>query len=142
MQRTFAIIKPDAVDAGNIGNIIAMIEKSGLKIVALKLLHLTRPQAEGFYAVHKGKKFFKDLMAYMTSGPVVAMVLEGDNAIERWRGLMGPTNAANAPKRTIRGKYGKDIEENAVHGSDAPETAAYEMGYFFNAFEFVVPGRK
>jgi nucleoside-diphosphate kinase len=142
MERTFAIIKPDAVDGGHIGDVIAMIEKSGLKPVALKLLHLSKAQAEGFYGVHRGKKFFKDLIKYITSGPVVAMILEGDNAIDRWRKLMGPTNAADAPKNTIRGKFGKDIEENAVHGSDAPETAAVEIAYFFNAFEFITPGRK
>jgi len=142
MQRTFAIVKPDAVEAGNVGNIIAMIEKKGLQIVAMKKIHLTRPQAAGFYAVHKKRPFFKSLMKYMTSGPVVVMCLEGENAIEDWRKLMGPTDSKKANNRTIRGKYGTDIESNAVHGSDAPETSAFEVGYFFNAFEFVTPGRK
>lgn len=142
MQRTFAIVKPDAVDAGNAGNIIAMIEKKGLNIVAMKKIHLTRPQAAGFYAVHKKRPFFKSLMKYMTSGPVIVMCLEGENAIEDWRKLMGPTDSTKAPKSSIRGKFGTDIEANAVHGSDAPETAAFEISYFFNAFEFVTCGRK
>lgn len=142
MERTFAIVKPDAVDAGVAGQIIAMIEKKGLSIVAMKKLHLTRPQAAGFYAVHKKRPFFKSLMKYITSGPIIAMVLEGDNAIAEWRKLMGPTNSTEAPKNTVRGKFGTDIEANAVHGSDAPETAAFEMSYFFNYSEFITPGRK
>ena len=142
MERTLAIVKPDAVDAGHIGQIIAMIEKKGLKIVALKQVHLDRKTAGGFYGVHKGKKFFKSLMKYITSGPIVVMALEGDEAIAKWRKLMGPTNSTEAPKSSIRGKFGTDIEANAVHGSDAPETAAFEISYFFNAFEFIKPGRK
>ncbi len=142
MERTLSIVKPDAVDAGNAGNILGMIEKAGLRIVAMKLVHLTKEQASGFYAVHKKRPFFKSLLKYITSGPVVISVLEGDDAIERYRKLMGPTDSTKAPKSTIRGKYGTDIEANACHGSDAPETAATEIAYFFNAFEFVKPGRK
>ncbi len=142
MQRTLAIIKPDAVDAGNAGGIITSIEKKGLKIVAMKKAHLSKEQAGGFYAVHKKRPFFKSLMKYITSGPIVIMVLEGEKAIEDWRNLMGPTDSTKASKRTIRGKFGTDIEANAVHGSDAPETAATEISYFFNYSEFVKPVRK
>ncbi len=142
MERTFGIVKPDAVAAGNTGAILSMIEKKGLKVVAMKLIHLTKDQAAGFYAVHKKRPFFKSLLKYMTSGPVVVMCMEGDNAVETWRKLMGPTDSKKAGPRTIRGKFGTDIEANACHGSDATETAAFELGYFFNAFEYVVPGRK
>lgn len=134
-QRTFAIIKPDAVAAGHQGGIIAKIQESGLRVVALKSLRLSKSQAEGFYAVHSARPFFGSLVTFMTQGPVVAMILEGDNAIQRWRDLMGPTDATKAPKNTLRGTYGTSIENNATHGSDAPDTAAYEIGYFFSGLE-------
>ncbi len=134
-QRTFAIIKPDAVANKSAGAIIARIEESGLDIIALKRLQLDDEMAQGFYAVHKERPFFGDLVKFMTSGPVVAMVLEGDNAIARWRDLMGPTNSNEAPAGTLRGDFGTDIERNAVHGSDAPETAKLEISYWFNAGE-------
>ncbi len=135
MQRTFAIIKPDAVAAGHQGGIIAKIQESGLRVVALKSLRLSKAQAEGFYAVHSARPFFGSLVSFMTQGPVVAMILEGDNAIARWRDLMGPTDATKAPKSTLRGTYGTSIEANATHGSDAVDTAAYEIGFFFNGLE-------
>ena len=135
MQRTFAIIKPDAVAAGHQGGIIAAIQESGLRLVAVKALRLTTAQAEGFYAVHRERPVFRSLVPFMTEGPVVAMVLEGEDAIARWRNLMGPTNATVAPKDTLRGRFGTSIERNATHGSDAPETAAYEIGFFFNGLE-------
>ena len=134
-QRTFAIIKPDAVANKTAGQIIARIEESGLDIIALKRLQLDDDMAKGFYAVHKERPFFGDLVKFMTSGPVVAMVLEGENAIARWRDLMGPTNSTEAPAGTLRGDFGTDIERNAVHGSDAPETAKLEISYWFNAGE-------
>ena len=134
-QRTFAIIKPDAVAKKTAGKIIARIEESGLDIIALKRLQLDDETAKGFYAVHKERPFFGDLVKFMTSGPVIAMVLEGENAIARWRDLMGPTNSSEAPAGTLRGDFGTDIERNAVHGSDAPETAKLEISYWFNAGE-------
>ncbi len=134
-QRTFAIIKPDAVTSGHQGGILAKIQESGLRVVALKSLRLSQTQAEGFYAVHSARPFFGSLVTFMTEGPVVAMVLEGENAIQRWRDLMGPTDATKAPKHTLRGTYGTSIERNATHGSDAPDTAAYEIGYFFSGLE-------
>ena len=135
VQRTFAIIKPDAVANKSAGQIIARIEESGLDIIALKRLQLDDDMAQGFYAVHKERPFFGDLVKFMTSGPVVAMALEGENAIARWRDLMGPTNSTEAPAGTLRGDFGTDIERNAVHGSDAPETAKLEISYWFNASE-------
>ena len=134
-QRTFAIIKPDAVAKKTAGQIIARIEESGLDIIALKRPQLDDAMAKGFYAVHKERPFFGDLVKFMTSGPVIAMVLEGENAIARWRDLMGPTNSSEAPAGTLRGDFGTDIERNAVHGSDAPETAKLEISYWFNAGE-------
>ncbi|MBU1611171.1 MAG: nucleoside-diphosphate kinase [Proteobacteria bacterium] len=136
-ERTFSIIKPDAVAAGNAGNIIQMITNAGLTYKAMKLLHMSQAQAEGFYAVHKERPFYGELVEFMTSGPVVVGVLEGDNAIARYRDLMGPTNSTEAPKGTIRGEYGSDIQNNAVHGSDAPETAKQEVNYFFTKEEFI-----
>lgn len=135
MQRTFAVIKPDAFAAGHQGKIIAAIQESGLRVVALKTLHLSEAQAKGFYHVHAERPFFNDLVKFMTEGPIVAMVLEGDDAIKRWRDLMGPTNAAEAPKTSLRGQFGTNIERNATHGSDAPDTAAFEIGYFFSGLE-------
>ncbi len=137
MERTFSIIKPDAVARNLTGEILAQIQNAGLKIIALKMIHLTRQQAEGFYAVHKGRPFFDSLITYMSSGPIVCSVLEGENAIARYRALMGATNPDQAAEGTLRKKYALNIEANSVHGSDAPETAAYEIGYFFNAFEIV-----
>jgi nucleoside-diphosphate kinase len=138
-QRTFGIVKPDATAAGNAGKILARIEESGLKIIAMKLMHLSETQAKGFYAVHKARPFFGELVTFMTEGPIVAVVMEGENAIQRWRDLMGPTNSDEAPAGTIRGDFGSGIERNASHGSDAPETAALEISYFFNATEIQAP---
>lgn len=136
-ELTFSIVKPDAVAAGNIGNILQMILDSGLKIKAMKMIHMTRAQAEGFYAVHKERPFFGELVEFMTSGPCVVSVLEGEDAIKRYRELMGPTNSTEAPKGTIRGEYGTDIQNNACHGSDGPDTARIEVAYFFNRLEMV-----
>lgn len=135
VERTFAIIKPDAVQNKSAGQILARIEASGLQIVAMKKMQLSEQGAKGFYAVHKARPFFADLVRFMTSGPVVALVLEGEGAIKRWRDLMGPTNSKDAPKGTLRGDFGTDVERNATHGSDAPETARLEIAYFFNASE-------
>jgi nucleoside-diphosphate kinase len=134
-ERTFAIVKPDAVSRGATGKILDRIESDGLRIIAMKRLQLSTEDAQGFYAVHKERPFFKDLVAFMTSGPVVCMVLEGEDAISRWRALMGPTNSREAEPGTIRGDFGTDVERNACHGSDAPQTARLEISYFFNAFE-------
>ncbi|MFO0688739.1 MAG: nucleoside-diphosphate kinase [Myxococcota bacterium] len=135
VERTFAIIKPDAVKNKVAGQILARIEASGLEIVAMKKIQLSEQGAKGFYAVHKARPFFADLVKFMTSGPVVALVLEGEGAIKKWRDLMGPTNSQQAPKGTLRGDFGTDVERNATHGSDAPETARLEIAYFFNASE-------
>lgn len=135
VERTFAIIKPDAVEKKVVGRILSRIEESDLEIVAMKKLRLSEQGARGFYAVHKARPFFADLVGFMTSGPVVALVLEGEGAIKKWRDLMGPTNSQQAPKGTLRGDFGTDVERNATHGSDAPETARLEIAYFFNASE-------
>jgi nucleoside-diphosphate kinase len=135
MEQTLAILKPDAVRRKLIGQILTQIEASGLNIRALKRLTLSRPQAEAFYDVHKERPFYASLCDYMTSGPVVVAVLESDRAIERWRELMGATDPAKAAEGTIRKRFGQDIEQNAVHGSDAPETAAREISFFFSAME-------
>ncbi len=135
MQHTLAIVKPDGVARGLIGEVVKRIEGDGLKVIAMKMVHMTRTQAEGFYAVHKARPFFSSLTAFMCSGPVVVMILEGDNAIQRWRDMMGATNFKDAAEGTIRRQFATDIEKNIVHGSDAPETAAFETSYFFNAFE-------
>ncbi len=139
VQRTLCIVKPDAVEKNVVGEILRRVETDGLEILALKMTRLTDQQAQGFYAVHRERPFFKDLVAFMTSGPIALAVLEGDDAIARWRNLMGPTNSSEAPAGTIRGDLGTDIERNAVHGSDAPETAAVEIPYFFNATEITAP---
>ena len=131
MERTLTIIKPDAVAAGHIGDIVKIFETNKLTIKAARLVSLTKKEAEGFYAVHRGKGFFDSLTSFMSSGPALPMVLEGDDAIARLRKLMGATNPANAEEGTIRKLYAQDIEHNAVHGSDAPETAAFEIAYFF-----------
>jgi len=137
MERTLSIIKPDGVSRGLIGDVIKRIEKRGLKIVAMKMLHLTAAQARGFYAVHRERPFFEGLTTFMSSGPAVVMVLEGDNAIAGWRELMGATDYRKAAEGTIRREFATDIEKNVVHGSDAPETATFEIGYFFNRFEIL-----
>lgn len=135
MQRTLGLVKPDAVAAGNAGQIIAAIQEKGLRIVNMKMLHWTRAQAEGFYAVHRERPFFKDLVAFMTSGPIVAIVMEGEDAIKTWRNLMGPTDSTKAGPDTLRGRFGTNIERNATHGSDATDTAAFEIGYCFAGME-------
>jgi len=135
VERTFSIIKPDAVEKNAAGAILKAIQDSGLRVIALKMIRLTEQQAGGFYAVHKARPFFADLVKFMTSGPVIVCVLEGEGAIARWRELMGPTDSKKAPKGTIRGDFGTDVERNASHGSDAPETARVEISYFFNASE-------
>ena len=133
---TFGIIKPDAVRAGDTGAIIQRITDKGFKIRAMKMLHMSRPVAEGFYAVHRERPFFGELVEFMTSGPSVVMALEKDDAVQAWRDLMGPTDSTKAPKGTIRGDFGKNVGENAVHGSDSPDNAKIELSYFFNATEF------
>ena len=135
LQRTLAIVKPDGVKNGVAGHVIARIEKEGFRIVAMRLHHLSRAEAEGFYAVHKERPFFGGLVAFMTSGPVVLMCLERDNAIATWRGIMGATDPAKAAPGTIRKLYATDIEKNVSHGSDAPETAAFELDWFFRGCE-------
>jgi nucleoside-diphosphate kinase len=137
MERTFAIVKPDAVRRGLTGDILKRVEASGLSIVAMRKLHLSRADAEKFYDVHKARPFFSGLCEYMTSGPVVVMVLQGENAITRWRGLMGATDPKKADPGTIRRDYGIDVEQNATHGSDAPETAAQEIAFFFASRELL-----
>ena len=137
MQKTFTILKPDTVRAGRAGAIITEIEKAGFRIRAMKMLHLTEPQAQGFYYVHKERPFFGSLVKFMTEGPIVAMILEADNAVEKLRKVMGATDPAKAEAGTIRKQFGTNIERNAIHGSDGPETAAFEIGYFFNQLEIV-----
>ena len=135
LERTFAIVKPDAVKDGHIGEIITTIERSGLQLVGLKLTRLTPAICQGFYHEHVGKGFYPELEAFMTEGPVALMALEGENAILRWRDLMGATNPANAAEGTLRKRFGTNIGRNATHGSDKPESAKFEVAYFFNAFE-------
>jgi nucleoside-diphosphate kinase len=135
MERTLAIIKPDAVAARHTGPIIARIEAAGFQIRAMRMVRLTRPQAEGFYAVHRERPFFGQLAQFMSSGPAVVLALDAPDAIGRWRTVMGATNPANADAGTIRKDFGTSIERNATHGSDAPETAAFEIGFFFPAME-------
>lgn len=134
-ERTYAMIKPDAVAKGAVGPILTTIAEAGLRLVALKMTRLTQAQAEGFYGVHRARPFFPELTTWMASGPVVAMILEGEGAIAKWRDLMGPTDATKAPKNTIRGRFGSTIQANAVHGSDAAETAAFEMSFLFSGAE-------
>ena len=136
-QRTFSIVKPDAVRNGHTGAILAEIDKAGFQIVAIKKLSISKKQAEGFYYVHKARPFFDDLTAFMSSGPLVMMVLEKDNAIADLRKLMGATNPANAEEGTIRKKFAGSLQENAIHGSDAEDTAAFEIGYWFAGYEMV-----
>ena len=136
-ERTLAIVKPDAVKKNVIGDILSRYEKEGLKPVALKLMQMSKPTAEGFYAVHKARPFFDSLCTFMVSGPVVVLVLQGDNAIKKNRELMGATDPAKAEAGTIRKAHGTNIEFNAVHGSDSPETAKFEIGYFFPEMDLV-----
>ena len=136
-ERTLAIIKPDAVKKNAIGDIITRYEKAGLKPVAIRLMHLSKPAAQGFYAVHKSRPFFDSLCTFMSSGPCVVLVLQGENAIKVNREIMGATDPAKAEKGTIRAAHGANIEFNAVHGSDAPDTAKFEIGYFFSEMELV-----
>ena len=135
MERTFAIIKPDAVERRLTGPILSRIEEAGFTIRAMRLQHLTKKEAEGFYAVHRERPFFGALTDFMSSGPCVLLALEGPDAIERWRATMGATDPAKAEKGTLRRDYGTSIERNATHGSDAPDTAAFELGYFFRGME-------
>lgn len=135
VERTLSIIKPDGVETNKIGAILAMVEAAGLKIRATKMVHLSRPQAQGFYAVHSERPFFGELVDFMTRGPVVVSVLEGENAVARYREIMGATDPKKAADGTIRKLHAKDIGENAVHGSDGPDTAKFEISYFFPGFE-------
>ena len=137
MELTFAIIKPDAVKAGHTGAIIARIEQAGFRIAGMRLQHLSKKEAEGFYAVHRERPFFGELTAFMSSGPCVVMALEAGGAIKAWRDLMGATDPAKADAGTLRKAFGTSIGNNATHGSDAPETAAFELGYFFRGMELV-----
>jgi nucleoside-diphosphate kinase len=137
-ERTFFMVKPDAMRARVLGKVLAMIEAGGLTIVAGRIRHLSVDEAQRFYAVHKERPFFGALVKFMTSGPVFTGVLEGDDAIRRWRDLMGPTDSKKAPKGTVRGEFGTDVEQNASHGSDAPETARTEIAFFFPGHE--LPG--
>ena len=137
MERTFAIIKPDAVERKLAGKILARIEEAGFTVRAMRLHHLTKKEAEGFYAVHRERPFFGGLTDFMSSGPCVLMALEAPDAIRKWRGLMGATDPAKADAGTLRKDFGSSIERNATHGSDAPETAAFELGYFFRGMEMI-----
>jgi nucleoside-diphosphate kinase len=135
LERTFGIVKPDAVAAGAIGGVIDLIEKSHLKIVGLRQLKMSQDQAQGFYSVHKARPFFGDLVSFMTSGACVVMAIEGENAVAKYREVMGATDSKKAAPGTIRAKYGTDIEKNAVHGSDSLDNARIELGYFFTGSE-------
>ncbi len=137
MERTFAIIKPDAFAAGHAGKILARIYQEGFTVVGIKKLYMSKIEAEGFYAVHKERPFFGELTDFMSSGPCVVMALEAEGAILKWRELMGATNPAEAAEGSLRREFGTSIGNNATHGSDAPETAAFELGYFFNGLELL-----
>ena len=137
MERTLTILKPDTVQAGNAGAIITMLELEGFGIRASKMVRLSQEEAQGFYDVHRERPFFQSLVTFMTEGPVIVITLEADNAIERLRKVMGATDPAKAEEGTIRKRFGTNIERNAIHGSDAPETAAFEISYFFNQLEIV-----
>jgi nucleoside-diphosphate kinase len=137
MERTFAIIKPDAVQARKAGQILARIEAAGFTIRAMRLDHLSKKEAEGFYAVHRERPFFGGLTDFMSSGPCVLLALEAPDAIKKWRGTMGATDPAKADAGSLRKDFGTNIERNATHGSDAPETAAFELGYFFRGMELI-----
>jgi len=137
MEQTFAIIKPDAVKSGHTGSILKMIEDAGFRIRSMKMIRMTKQQAEGFYEVHRERPFYGSLVTFMSEGPVVVIVLERENAIQHWREIMGATNPANAAEGTIRKRFAKSIERNAVHGSDSPATAAAEIPYFFSIAELL-----
>ena len=137
MERTLSIVKPDGVERGLIGEVIKRFEDNGLKVIGLKMVRMSKREAEGFYAVHQGKSFFESLTTFMSSGPAVVMVLEGDNAIQRVSDLMGATDPREAAEGTLRRQFGSNIERNIVHGSDGPDTASFEIGYFFHALEIV-----
>ena len=137
LERTFGIIKPDAVAAGQSGRILSMVEEAGFRILGLRMTQLRREQAEQFYVVHRGKPFFDGLLRFMTEGPIVVMALEREDAIRKWREVMGATNPANAAEGTIRKRFGSNIERNAVHGSDAPETAQTEVRFFFSTADLL-----
>ena len=137
MERTFAIIKPDAVAAGNAGKVIDRILTEGFAILGMRMVRLTRAEAEGFYDVHRERPFFPSLTTFMSSGPAIVLALEAPDAIKRWRDVMGPTDPAKASPGTLRREFGTSIERNATHGSDAPETAAFELGYFFRGVELI-----
>lgn len=137
MQRTLAIIKPDAFAARLAGQIIQRIEQAGFQIRAMKIVRLSKAEAEGFYAVHRGRPFFPSLTAFMSSGPGIVLALEADDAIAKWRALMGATDPSKAEPGTLRKEFGQSIERNATHGSDAPDTAAFELGYFFPAIDLI-----
>ena len=136
MERTLAIIKPDAVQSRTAGRILQRIEEAGFQIRAMRMLHLSAREAEGFYAVHRERPFFASLTKFMSSGPAIVLALEADDAIRKWRNLMGATDPSKADAGTLRKEFGRSIEHNATHGSDAPETAAFELGYFFPGVEF------
>jgi len=135
MERTFAIIKPDAVNKGCAGRILARIEEAGFRVTAMRMIHMSKRDAEGFYAVHKARPFFGGLTDFMSSGPCIVMCLEAPDAIMKWRALMGATDPAKADVGTLRKEFGASIDNNATHGSDAPDTAAFELGYFFRGME-------
>lgn len=137
MEKTFAIIKPNAFANGDSGKIISRIYEEGFVVKGIKKLYLSKVEAEGFYYVHKERPFFSELTDFMSSGPCIVMVLEAENGIQKWRDLMGPTNPADAPEGTLRKEFGESLEKNATHGSDAPETAAFEIGYFFSGLELL-----
>lgn len=137
MERTLSIIKPDGVKRHVVGEVLKRLEQNNLNIVAMKMLHMTKKQAQGFYAVHRQRPFFESLTDFMSSGPAIVMVLEGENVITRYRELMGATNFREAAEGTIRKDFATDIEKNVVHGSDSPETASFEISYFFNRFEII-----
>src|ERR671915_594169 len=137
MERTFAIIKPDAVDTGKAGKILARVLDAGFTVKAMRLQHLTKREAQGFYAVHRERPFFGELTEFMSSGPCILMALEAPNAIQKWRDTMGATDPAKADAGTLRKDFGQSIGRNATHGSDAPETAAFELGYFFRGMEMI-----
>ena len=137
MERTLSIVKPDGVEKGLIGEVIKRFEDKGLQVIGLKMVKMSKREAEGFYEVHREKPFFESLTTFMSSGPAVVMVLEGDNAIQRLRDLMGATDPQEAAEGTLRRQFGSNIERNVVHGSDAPDTAAFEIGYFFHDLETV-----
>jgi nucleoside-diphosphate kinase len=135
VERTFSIIKPDAVAAGQAGEILALLEKTGFRIIGMRMTHLSQKQAEGFYAVHRERPFFASLVKFMTEGKIIALALEREDAVKKLRDVMGATNPANAAEGTVRKKFAASIERNCIHGSDAPETAAVELNYFFSALD-------